>query len=291
MIPDSCCNRVYFSAKMPLVCPRTYAGLIEVLDRYGVPHSLLKGTKDIWCRDYMPVQTNLCEFLSFGYRPDYLLDTEEHRKSISDGYEVALQNGISGLEDFREILVDGGNTVHGEGKVIMTSKVFEENPGMCVSTLSSLLERLFRATLIVLPWDSNEIYGHTDGTVRVIDKDTVLMANYSQYDPKLAARYRRCLEPHFKNIIELHFDVKHHSPVDWAYVNWLQTDKVLILPRFGIPEDGQALEQIRKAMPQYRGRIETVDARDLVQYEGCLNCASWTTREEKFNFSDDLPRR
>lgn len=51
MIPESLCNRVYFSALLPEVCPVTYKGLADVLDRYGVPFSLLKGTKDIWCRD------------------------------------------------------------------------------------------------------------------------------------------------------------------------------------------------------------------------------------------------
>ena len=280
MIPDCEYNKVYFSDRLPETAPVTYSGLVQVLDRYSVPHGLLKGTKDIWCRDYMPVQATSCDFVSFGYRPDYLLDTRAHRESISDGYSVAGLNGIRGLEDVRRILVDGGNTVHGEGKVIMTSKVFEENPGIPVSELSSLLERHLRATLIVLPWDSGEIYGHTDGIVRVIDNDTVLMTNYSQFDPGMAKRYRRCLEPHFRNIIELHFDAEHPSPLSWAYVNWLQTEQVLILPRFGIPEDTQALAQIERAMPRYRGRIETVDARDLVRYEGCLNCASWTVREE-----------
>ena len=56
MIPESLCNRVYFSALLSEVCPVTYKGLADVLDRYGVPFSLLKGTKDIWCRDYMPLQ-------------------------------------------------------------------------------------------------------------------------------------------------------------------------------------------------------------------------------------------
>ena len=58
-------NRVYFSALLPEVCPVTYSGLVEILDRYGVPHSLLEGTKDIWCRDYMPIQTIDNRFVLF----------------------------------------------------------------------------------------------------------------------------------------------------------------------------------------------------------------------------------
>ena len=89
MIKESLCNRVYFSALLPEACPVTYKGLVEVLDRHGVPHSLLEGTRDIWCRDYMPVQMTDHEFVSFDYHPDYLLDTQAHRRSISDGYAVA----------------------------------------------------------------------------------------------------------------------------------------------------------------------------------------------------------
>lgn len=79
MIPESLSNRVYFSALLPEVCPVTYSGLVEILDRYDVPHSLLEGTKDIWCRDYMPIQTIDNRFVLFRYEPDYLLDTAMHK--------------------------------------------------------------------------------------------------------------------------------------------------------------------------------------------------------------------
>lgn len=39
---------------------------------------------------------------------------------------------------------------------------------------------------LFVPWDANEIYGHTDGVVRFIDEDTVLMTNYAQLDSKMA---------------------------------------------------------------------------------------------------------
>ncbi|MCI1720935.1 MAG: agmatine deiminase family protein [Bacteroidales bacterium] len=78
---------------------------------------------------------------------------------------------------------------------------------------------------------------------------------------------------------ELRYKVKEPNENNWAYVNWLQTDKVLILPKFEIPEDEQAFRQIEKLIPSYKGRIEMVDARDLVCHEGCFNCCSWTIRE------------
>ena len=44
-------------------------------------------------------------------------------------------------------------------------------------------------------------------------------------------------------------------------------------------EDEQAFEQISALMPEYEGKIVTVEATDLIRHEGCLNCASWTVYE------------
>lgn len=276
MIPESLNNRVHFSALLPEVCPVTYSGLVEILDRYGVHHSLLEGTKDIWCRDYMPIQTIDNRFVLFRYEPDYLLDTARHKASITDNSIAGRYVGSSYLEDSRGIKIDGGNVVHSGRKVLMIAKVFEENPQWTSRDLIECLTRIFGADIIFLPWDTNEIYGHTDGIVRFIDEDTVLMTNYTQFDPDMAVRFRRILKSQFKTVHELSFKSAKPHKYSWAYINWLQTDKVLILPKFNIQEDQEAYDQISKLIPHYKGRIEMVDATDLIRYEGGLNCASWT---------------
>lgn len=43
-----------------------------VLHKSNVKYAFLKGTKDIWCRDYMPVQTESGKFIQFKYNPSYL---------------------------------------------------------------------------------------------------------------------------------------------------------------------------------------------------------------------------
>ena len=111
MIPESLSNRVYFSALLPEVCPVTYSGLVEILDRYGVPHSLLEGTKDIWCRDYMPIQTIDNRFVLFCYEPDYLLDTAKHKASITNNSIAGRYVSSSYLEDSKGIKVQ----THPEG--------------------------------------------------------------------------------------------------------------------------------------------------------------------------------
>lgn len=276
MVNEDYSNMVYFSGLLPERCPKTFKGLEEVLHKYDVTYGLLEGTKDIWCRDYMPIQTIDNRFVLFRYEPDYLLDTAKHKASITDNSIAGRYVGTSYLEDSRSIKIDGGNVVHSGCRVLMTAKVFEENPQWTPRDLIECLTRTFGADIILLPWDTNEIYGHTDGIVRFIDEDTVLMTNYVQFDPDMAARFRRILKAHFEKVYELSFRATKPYKYSWAYINWLQTDKVLILPKFNIPEDEQALEQITKLMPHYKGRIEMVDATDLIRYEGGLNCASWT---------------
>ena len=85
----------------------------------------------------------------------------------------------------------------------------------------------------------------------------------------------------FKCVEEMKFCTKKKPhKYSWAYINWLQTDNVLILPRFNVPEDEQAFEQIAKLMPEYHDRIEMVDSSDLVIHGGCLNCCTWTVFEK-----------
>ena len=276
MVSEIYSNMVYFSDLLPKRCPKTFKGLIEVLEKYGVTSGLLKGTKDIWCRDYMPIQTIGNRFVLFRYEPDYLLDSDRHKATITDNTIAKRYVGSSYLEDSRGIKIDGGNVVHSGCKVIMTAKVFEENLQWTPRDLIEYLTCAFGADIFFLPWDTNEIYGHTDGIVRFIDDDSVLMTNYAQFDPAMASRFRRILRAHFTNVHELSFRASKPHKYSWAYINWLQTEKVLILPKFNIPEDQEAYEQIARLMPNYKDRIEMVDATDLIRYEGCLNCASWT---------------
>lgn len=146
---------VFYSAKLPEVCPKTYLSLTSILDKYGVPHSGLKLTNDIWVRDFMPIQVYPDIFKIYDYMPDYLRKSKKYRHLITEPTEVCQANGIDFDKGLSGIRIDGGNVVRCGEKVIMTAKVFEENPGFTVYELSRLLEMNFGAELIILPWDAN----------------------------------------------------------------------------------------------------------------------------------------
>lgn len=286
MIQDNQCNRVFFSALLRERCPIAFRGLTEVLDKYDVPWSLLEGTNDIWCRDYMLLQVRPNRFVAYNYNPDYLQHSAKDKASITDGKTICENTGLPCGDSLRWLTLDGGNVVKADGRVIMTSKLFEENPGIELASSIHQIQNAIDARLVILPWDVNEEFGHTDGICRYIGNDRVLMTNYKDFDPDMAKRFRRILKANFKKVIELSFSTRKPHKHSWSYINWLQTEQVLILPKFGIDEDEQAFKQISSLMPDYAGRIEMVDANDIVIHGGCFNCCSWTIREEPCR---DLP--
>jgi agmatine deiminase len=72
MVPDWQTNRVYFSRLLPKGVPKLWAKLEKTLKGHGVPIKLLDHTRDIWARDYCPVQVAPGRWVKFRFEPDYL---------------------------------------------------------------------------------------------------------------------------------------------------------------------------------------------------------------------------
>ena len=62
---DSLTDTVFFSDLLPKLCPTMYQSLDKILKENDIDHRLLSHTKDIWCRDYMPIQTSQARNVSF----------------------------------------------------------------------------------------------------------------------------------------------------------------------------------------------------------------------------------
>lgn len=274
MIQDLQMNKVWLSGLLPIKAPVTNRNLRAILKEWNVETEYLFNTKDIWCRDYMPVQVKRDRFQHIYYHPDYLRgkrDLETYYWYAIRSYDFPIDTRIN------SITFDGGNIVRCGSKIIMTAKIFEENPQYKPFDLLYRLEMAFDADAIVLPWDTNEIFGHADGVCRYADNNTILMTNYRQFDKDMASRFRKILKPHFSNVVELKFKSKPLNKDSWAYINWLQTDKVLVVPALDCASDSEALEQIEAVMPSYRGRIVPCYCPDVISNGGGLNCCTWTT--------------
>lgn len=285
MLRDQDSNTVYLSRllKTNEEFEETCKAITAALDKHGVTYLFLPSTRDIWTRDYMPVQVSDSKFVEYRYDPDYLQGTEEDTRELKTYPDIVCQD-LNILTTKTDIIIDGGNIIRSSNKVIMTDKVLWENRRQYgKDDLIEKLKALFEVEEIVLiPWDKEDMFGHADGMLRFINDETVLVhGTYNDPTDPLCKKLSNSLTKAGLNITWMEFDVKHPDLRNWAYINFLQTKDILIIPKFGIAEDAQALEQVRKAYPEYaqKNTIVQVDMSDIVELGGALNCISWVVKQ------------
>lgn len=270
MIPDYKTNSVYVSSWLRKDYRRIYDDLIALLAKHNVVHEIIPGTKDVWCRDYMPLQLDTDRFLCYTYRPDYLLQKPGDSRYITDATVVCSRMGLRFKKS--SLVLDGGNVVKVGDKVIMTEKVFSENPGFSHDDLKRELQKVLECEVVFIPWDRYEKYGHSDGIVKPVSDTAVLMTNYQDYDPSYADEVRNILSKRFE-VVALRYHVRKKDSRSWAYINFLSVQNLIILPALGVEEDYQALCQISEYFPDKA--IEQVNIEPLVWDGGGLNCVTW----------------
>ena len=278
---DSLTDTVFFSDLLPERCPTMYQSIDKILKENDIDHRLLSHTKDIWCRDYMPIQTSEKRFVFYKYNPDYL-QTKYYQRTITD------VNRIENIDCLRQdgkvfdldLVIDGGNVVRCDDKIVMTEKVFFENKDKSRNEVQRLLEEAFECDIIFLPWDRKESFGHSDGIVHYVGDNRVLMTNYADFDAAKTNQFQKRLEKYVE-VIPLMYNVRRKHERSWAYINFLQIGNLVLVPQLGIPEDEQALQQIRDAMP--RCKVMGVPALEAVRKGGALNCISWNVATTQWN--------
>ena len=72
MIIEQQTNNIYFSELLPAWYLEEFIRIKQILNKYELKPLLLKKTRDIWCRDYMPIQTSVNDFVQFKFDPKYL---------------------------------------------------------------------------------------------------------------------------------------------------------------------------------------------------------------------------
>ncbi len=276
MVTDLLTNTVYFSSLLPEKCPILTSSIETALQSHGIPYAYLLGTKDIWCRDFMPVQIENDRFVSYLYTPNYLQDRTGLR--LQTDPEEVLQSDYNSLQQIAsqcvrtDLVMDGGNVVKWGHTVVMTEKVFKENKDKSREEVERILRDAFRCEILFLPWDRKESYGHSDGVVHYAGDGRVILTNYGDFSPSYYKRFREILDSHFE-VIPLKYQVKRKHAHSWAYINYLQVGKLVFVPQFGLEEDEQALEQIGCALPGHE--VIGIPAVEAVRRGGALNCISW----------------
>ena len=275
MICDYQTNKVYLAEGIKGYT-KVAENLLCALYKEGIETEYLpysKSKKHVWARDYMPIQLEEGRFLKYVYRPDYLKNDKDY---IPNYAGMIRKLGLNCKPT--SLVIDGGNVVKWDDAVIMTDKVLKENPGYDEYGLRFRLEELFETDVVFIPWDRYEMFGHADGMVRFIDRRTVLLNNYLDFDRSLRERIIRALDGHFE-VKELQYDTPRCSKYSWAYLNFLQVAGRIFVPGLGIAEDRLAVQQIQRFYPEHKVML-VPDCLELVRDGGALNCVTWTICED-----------
>jgi len=279
MITDSQTNFVYLADTLKSQFPDFARKLIKFLKENNIQYGFLPLTRDIWARDFMPIQVSEDKFIEYRYDPDYL-QAKKYRKQKTYPDIVCDKLGLKTIKT--DLIIDGGNVIKSSNCVIMTDKVLMENkdfykPAEIIEKLKLIFEV---EKIAIIPWDKSEEFGHADGMIRFIDDNTVLLQGYfDEYDEIFKKKLYSSLEQNGLHFKKLKYDVeKPDEENNWAYMNFLQTKDLILVPHLGIDEDEQALKQIQECFPDYakNERIKQIDVSEIIGEGGALNCISWT---------------
>lgn len=279
MIPDKQTNFVYLADSLPKKYPAFAKRLVRVLQEEMVDHAFLPGTIDVWAVDYMPIQVANGRFIQFSYRPDYLISTKKWSKTISDVDAICKQIGVK--TEKVDIVLDGGNVVKEKDRILMTTKIFTENPRIPELELIQRLKDLFEInTIQFLPVEQGDWLGHADGMARFINTNTVAINDYSKEETGKAAALLAAL-----NNCNLKWELFPYNPyqnqdpndANGLYLNYLEMEGHIFLPIFDLETDQKAIDKAESLFPGKR--VIPVLSSEPAKHNGIINCLTWNIKQ------------
>ncbi len=233
---------------------------------------LLDNTKDIWIRDFMPIQVSPNHFVCFQYSPSYL---KNHSELISDQKKICKSLDIDTI--YSSIRIDGGNIVKGNQKVILTDRIFSENPDRKHLDLIKEIESLLQLEVLIFPAEKDDFLGHSDGLVRFLDDKTILINQLSVYPPEYRKKLETAIQKYQLETLEIPFArTKDKVSAVGYYINFLEFRDTIYLPIFHKMEKSNE-DAIEKLGSLYQDReIIPILLTSIADHGGLLNCISWS---------------
>lgn len=262
---------IYFSAQLaanPTYKPAAER-LFSALRKAKTDFRLLDSARDIWLRDFMPVKTRTGTYVSFRYEPSYLDDAPERRTDYRNDIAPAFSLPVTDLP----ANLDGGNVVFSPSKekAVVSDRVFSENPAWDKTALLKELEKALQAQVLVIPSLASDMTGHADGMVRFVDETTAI-GNCVPAKNGLEQKIKASLRPYGIRVVDFPYFASRNNSAVGCYLNFLETENHIFLPVFDVSMDKEAIETVEQLFPK---DIVPVNAREIAQDGGVLNCISW----------------
>jgi|TARA_R110002020_G_scaffold69528_2_gene180957 agmatine deiminase len=258
---------------------------------------------DIWLRDIAPLWLNNgkeVKALSFNFD-----GWSGVQQAITADKQFAenLCGYFNLSHDKAQLVAEGGAFTHnGKGDwIVGLACIKRRNPDLSHNELKAILSKLLPGQRLYFfnnSLSADETGGHIDNMAIFVDSDTLL---YVFTDDVTHPDYEACQQlqklvsqlPKFINAIPLPLprlqsampeerqDIELNElslkrtidlPLLCSYVNVLQTDKLLVIPEFGLETDDEAFQRIQNALPERK--VLSFNAREFVLGGGGLHCIS-----------------
>jgi len=265
---------LYFSSllKTDLKYSSSAKNLFPVLSNCGEKFTLFDGAKDIWARDFMPVKTKSGKYVSFRYEPSYLAGDPQLRTNFKT--DIAPSFKVDNLV-YTDINLDGGNVVFSPSKekVIISDRVYSENPSWHKAELTAKLEKLLEASVLIIPSLKSDMTGHADGMVRFVNENTVV-ANAPLSPFGFETKVKKALQNHGIEVLDFPYFDSNGDTAIGCYLNFLETEQAIFLPVFSVDTDNKAVQTAKHI---FHKAIIPVNINEIAVDGGLLNCISWET--------------
>ena len=156
-------------------------------------------------------------------------------------------------------------------RVLVSDRVFSENTEYPSAALVHELSELLESEVLIIPSLKSDMTGHADGMARFLDDRTVL-CNRPLSSCGFEQQVKRAVQDCGLDAVDFPFVPTGGVSAVGCYLNYLETERVVFLPVFGIEQDAEAETSARQLFSK---EIVPVNIREIAQQGGCLNCISW----------------
>ena len=122
--------------------------------------------------------------------------------------------------------------------------------------------------------------GHSDGIVRFVDDDTVIINDFTKVDKLYSKILKLSLLSAGLRYIEIPNELEKAQGISddrGDYINFLEMQDFVLIPAFKSRMDEVVLSVYKSI---FKGkRVENIDCRDIAKEGGALNCISWSIKE------------
>ena len=200
---------------------------------------------------------------------------------MSDYYNICSNILKSNELIYSNINLDGGNVVKWDDKVMISDRIYSENPQYSdKNQLVNEIAELLQTEVIIIPQIICDFTGHADGMLKLLDSKKILVNDLEfeyKYWTKKMLKLITDLKLDYVNMPAFEYkEKKYPSSAIGCYVNFLEIGNLIIFPIFEVSDnkDDECLKLMAELYPRHS--IEPININDIVRKGGGLmNCISW----------------